>query len=148
MASLQPYRDQGKTIVLVTGCFDILHTEHRKFLQKAKKKGNILLVGMESDKRVRELKGQGRPVNKIKKRTKQLVDTNIPDYVFVLPEHFSATAEHERLIARIRPDILAVSAHTLHQGKKKEMVERYGGELRVVLPYNPGFSTSRLLSEV
>lgn len=134
-----------QSIVLVTGCFDILHSEHIKLLQAAKNKGGMLLVGVESDRRVRQLKGIGRPVNRFAKRIRKLVETGIPDYVFPLPEKFDSSVEHEALMAKIRPQILAVSSHTDHLDQKKALVSRYGGELRVVLPHNPQISTSRLL---
>jgi rfaE bifunctional protein nucleotidyltransferase chain/domain len=140
--------NKSKKTVLVTGCFDILHSEHIKFLKTAKSKGDILLVGIESDKRVALIKGKGRPVNKIKKRVSNLLKSKIPDYIFVLPDDFSSSSNHERLISRLKPDMLAVSSHTSHQDKKKEIMERYGGELRVILTHNPSVSTSKIIKRL
>src|SRR4030042_1948648 len=92
-----------------------------------------------------KLKGQGRPVNTLAKRINDLIKTGLPDYVFPLPEKFAITAEHEALIVLIRPDILAVSSHTDFLVNKTEIVKKYGGELRIVLPHNPSVSTSTLL---
>jgi len=126
----------------------MLHSEHLQFLASAGKKGDYLLLGLESDKRVKQLKGKGRPVNTIKKRMKNLEKSGLVDYIFPLPEKFSTSAAHELLISQLRPRILAVSSHTLHQDRKKIIVERYGGQIRVVWPYNSKISSSILLADL
>lgn len=136
-----------KVLVLVTGCFDLLHQAHWTFLEAAKKKGNMLIVGLEQDKRVRELKGSGRPVQNWQKRAKSLASLTRVDYVFPLPLEFSKTPEHERLIAKVRPDILAVSENTPFIDKKEEIVKKYGGRVLIVLPFNPIVSTTRILKD-
>lgn len=147
LAKLQTLRQQNKKIVLVTGVFDILHAEHQAFLGEAKKLGDFLLVGIESDVRVRKLKGEGRPVNSQDLRVHNLLNWQIADEVFILPEQFSSPQDHEDLIALIQPSFLAVSAHTPHQAEKKRLVEKYGGELRIVLEHNPEISTTKILAE-
>ncbi|KKS79400.1 MAG: Bifunctional protein HldE, partial [Candidatus Beckwithbacteria bacterium GW2011_GWA2_43_10] len=67
--------------VLVTGCFDVLHSEHKKFLKAAKKLGGTLLVGLETDARTRQLKGPGRPINSLRLRLKNLQQLGIADQV-------------------------------------------------------------------
>lgn len=134
-----------KVLVLVTGCFDLLHQAHRAFLEAAKKKGNILIVGLEQDQRVRELKGPGRPVQNLMKRAKSLAELDCVDYIFSLPANFSEIGEQEGLIAKIRPDILAVSENTPFIDKKEEIVKKYGGKVLIVLPFNPTLSTTKLL---
>ena len=145
---LNKLRQAKQQIVLITGCFDILHTEHIKFIKSAKTRGDVLVLGLETDLRVNQLKGKGRPINRLKKRAYELKKTNVPDYIFALPENFNTKFDHTALIAKIRPNILAVSSHTLHLDKKKEIVSHYGGELRVVLPHNPQFSSSKLLQDL
>lgn len=132
--------------VLVTGVFDILHQEHRVFLAKAKALGGRLVVGIESDVRVRQIKGEGRPINSQARRRQQLLDLGLADEVFILPEQFSRSADHERLIATWQPKYLAVSSHTAHLDKKRALVEKYGGEVVVVHQHNPDISTTKLVA--
>jgi rfaE bifunctional protein nucleotidyltransferase chain/domain len=132
-------------VILVTGCFDLLHAEHKKLLQAAKKQGEILLVGLESDKRVRQLKGLSRPVNPIVMRLKNLAGREIADYVFSLPEKFSSFSAHQKLISQLKPDILAVSSHTPNLAAKKKILAKYGGRIKIVLPHNPKVSSTLLL---
>lgn len=134
-----------KTLVLVTGCFDLLHQAHHAFLNAAKKKGDLLIVGLEQDQRVRELKGTGRPVQNWPKRAENLAELESVDYIFALPVDFSRSEDHERLIAKLRPDILAVSENTPFIDKKEKIVEKYDGKVLVVLPFNPTLSTTKLL---
>ncbi|GIK84506.1 MAG: hypothetical protein BroJett025_11280 [Patescibacteria group bacterium] len=137
---------QGKK-VLVTGVFDVLHEEHRNFLKKAKSLGEYLVVGIESDVRVRQIKGEGRPVNTEQLRKKNVEALAIADEVFILPEQFSKPEDHSTLIQKIRPDYLAVSSHTKHLDKKQAILEQFGGEVVVVHEYNPKISTTKLLQK-
>lgn len=131
--------------VLVTGCFDVLHEEHRKLLQAAKKLGGRLLVGVETDERIRRLKGIGRPVNNLADRINNLKAWWIADKVFGLPEKFDEHEDYEKFIAEMRPDILAVSESTPFMTNKKELMPKYGGKVVVVLPHNPNISTTKML---
>lgn len=144
---LQQLHDQHKKVVLVTGVFDLLHSEHKLFLQKAKKLGDFLVVGVESDVRVRHLKGEGRPVNSQAERQKNLEALPYIDAVFILPEEFSKPEHHDALLAAIRPAVLAVSSHTAHLDKKQKLVEKYGGELVIAHEHNPAVSTTLLLAK-
>lgn len=134
---------KGHKLVLVTGFFDLLHQEHLNFLKKAKELGDTLLVGVESDARARQLKGEGRPVETQTLRIKHL--TPYADYVFALPDDFSSPAAHRWLIKSLRPEYLAVSSHTAHQDKKRTLVEEFGGQLVVVHNHNPNISTTQLI---
>jgi len=136
----------AKTIVLATGVFDLLHSEHKKFLKKAKEQGDVLLVGAETDARVRKLKGSGRPVWDLAKRLEEITKLPFVDFAFPLPEKFDRSENHEKLIAQLKPDVLAVSASTPNLKAKKNLVEKYGGKLKVVLPYNPKVSTTKIIS--
>jgi len=148
LQTLENSRKNGKTIVLATGFFDLLHEEHKKFLLKARQAGDVLVVGVESDVRVKKIKGEGRPIHTQKVRLQQIKDLSYVNEVFVLPDEFSLPQDHEQLIAHIRPNILAISSHSDHQDKKRALVEKYGGELRIVHQHNPQVSTSQLLSGV
>ena len=145
---LQKYQQrlQGPTLkVLVTGVFDILHSEHKKLLSAAKKLGGILLVGVETDARVRRLKGPGRPINPLRLRLKNLRQLGIADKVFTLPKQFNDLNYFTALINQIKPDILAVSASTPHLAIKRRIMKQFGGRVVVVLPHNPKISTTKML---
>lgn len=145
---LQKYQQrlQGPTLkVLVTGVFDILHSEHKKLLSAAKKLGGILLVGLETDVRVRQLKGPTRPINPLRVRLKNLQQLGIADKVFTLPKQFNDLNHFTALIKQIRPDILAVSSSTPHLAVKRRIMKRFGGRVVIVLPHNPKISTTKML---
>lgn len=131
--------------VLITGVFDILHSEHKKFLLAAKNLGGQLLVGVETDERVRQLKGLGRPVNSLPVRLKNLRRLGIADKVFPLPKRFNNLNHFSKLIANLRPDILAVSASTPNLPVKRKIMKRFGGRVVIVLPHNPKISTTKML---
>jgi len=135
-----------KTIVLVTGVFDLLHSEHQKFLKKAKSQGDILLVGLETDRRVKKLKGPARPVWKLKKRLKEIAKLPFIDYAFPLPEKFDQPEDHEKLISQLKPNILAVSVNTPNLDAKKKLLEKYNGKLKIVLPHNSKISTTKIIN--
>ncbi len=136
-----------KNIVLATGVFDILHQEHTNFLKNAKAIGDYLIVGVESDVRVRQMKGEGRPVNSQVVRVKNLLHLNIADEVFVLPEQFSKPEDHKALIQKIKPRYLAVSSHSQHLDKKQAILKEFGGEVVIVHEHNPEISTTKILQK-
>lgn len=140
-------QQRGLRIVFASGVFDLLHQEHLNFLQKAKAAGDILVVALESDVRVRQIKGDGRPIHAQAVRKAKLEELGFIDLVFVLPENFSQPSQHEQLIAEVRPAIFAVSSHTAHLDKKRAIVEKYGGKLVVVHQQNPNVSTTLLLAK-
>ncbi len=132
-------------LVLVTGVFDVLHQEHRLFLEKAKAVGDILVVGLESDVRVKHMKGPDRPVFSQEVRLQHLAQWDIADFIFVLPDQFNTPAAHEQLIAGIRPAVLAVSSHSPHLESKQRILQKYGGEVKVVHQHNPEVSSTILI---
>lgn len=142
---LQLRRERHATLVLVTGVFDVLHQEHCNFLQEAKKLGHYLVVGIESDARVKALKGPSRPIHAQQERLQTLWQLGFIDYCFILPEQFSQPADHERLIAKIQPDFLAVSSSTPHLFEKQQIVEKYGGQLQIVHQHNPAISSTQII---
>jgi rfaE bifunctional protein nucleotidyltransferase chain/domain len=144
---VQHARQNNQTLVLATGVFDILHQEHLHFLEKAKAVGDVLLVGIESDQRVRQLKGEGRPINTELIRWQNLDQLRLADAVFVLPDQFGNREDYVLLIETIRPQILAVSSHTLHIDRKQAVMKLVGGEVRVVHDHNPAISTTQILNQ-
>lgn len=141
---IETARQNGLKIILVTGVFDILHQEHLAFLEKAKALG-YLFVAIESDPRVRQIKGDGRPVNSAEKRQHNLEATGIMDQVVILPESFGAPEVRQQFLDELKPNVLAVSSHTAHLDKKRAMMEAIGGTLEIVHQHNPNVSTTQLL---
>ncbi len=144
---VQQAHQQGKKLVLVTGVFDLLHQEHRTFLAKAKEAGDVLVVGVESDARVRSMKGEGRPVNSEELRLQQVADTGAPDVAFILPEVFNSVEHYRGLVHHLKPAILAVSSHTNFLDLKSKLMAEVGGTVEVVHEHNPAISTSILLQQ-
>ncbi len=138
---------QRHRVVLVTGVFDLLHPEHKKLLQAAKKQGNILLVGLEPDQRVAKLKGPTRPLNPINTRLQNLSALCLADYVFKLPTNLNTREGREDLITKLHPHLLAVSSHTPHLTEKRRIMKLIGGQVKVVLRHNPDVSTTRLIKQ-
>jgi len=138
-------KSQGKSIILATGVFDILHQEHINFLTKAKAAGDILVIAVETDSRVQQIKGPDRPVNNQAKRLTSLTSLNIADYVIFLPRKFNSQADWEAFIKQLKPDIYAVSSHTHWLKNKQTIMEKFGGQLKIVHNHNPTISTTKLL---
>jgi len=132
-----------KKIVFTNGCFDILHKGHVTYLQKARKLGDMLVVGINSDASVKRLKGPDRPVNGEKDRAFVLAALDCVDKVVMFSEDTP-----ESLIRKIRPDVLVKGG----DWKKKDVVgasfvESYGGKVRLI-PFVKGFSTTGLLAKI
>lgn len=142
---LNQARSESQVIVLVTGVFDLLHQEHINFLEKAKHLGDLLIVGVESDTRVKRLKGSGRPIDSQKKRVAKLQGLDCVDLVFVLPEKFDKPADHLSLAQMIRPTYLAVSSHSPHLSAKQAIMNQVGAQVKVVHQQNPKISTSIII---
>ncbi len=137
----------GKKVVLVTGVFDILHSEHSLFLEKARALGDVLLVGIECDERVKKMKGQGRPIHSAVVRLGKLEKWGIAAAVFILPEEFDAVDDYRLLLNRLQPSLLAVSSHSPHLDSKRQLMAEVGGEVVIVHQHNPAVSTTILLEK-
>lgn len=136
------------TKVLVTGVFDILHQEHKKLLKKAKKQGDYLVVALETDERVKKIKGSSRPVNSLKTRIQNLKDLNIANKVTPLPKKFNTNKERLSWLKKIKPDVLAVSESTPNIKVKRQLMNKIGGKVKVVLPHNPNISTTKIIKQM
>jgi cytidyltransferase-like protein len=147
LLQLHSARLKKKTVVLATGVFDVFHSEHANFLKKAQLAGDFLLVGIESDVRVRQIKGEGRPINSQDKRVRVMQAHNIADAVFILPEKLVQYQDFSQVIAEIHPDILAVSSHTKHLDIKRAIMQEVGGEVLVVHEHNPEISSTRSIAK-
>lgn len=132
-------KKEGKRVVFTNGCFDILHVGHVKYLQEAKSYGDVLIVGLNSDSSVRELKGPSRPVNTENDRAYILAALESVDYVVL----FSEETPHE-LIRNIAPDILVKGGD--YEGKNVVGAE-FAGELRLV-QFVDGKSTTATIARI
>lgn len=144
---LRAWRDQmrrgGRRLVVTNGCFDLLHVGHVTYLEAARRLGDALLVGLNSDESVRALKGAGRPLNPEADRAAVLAALESVSAVCIFSE---ATAV--RFLADAQPDIYVKGGdYTLDSINQEErrVVEEAGGRI-VILPAVPGKSTTALLA--
>src|SRR6185369_6643072 len=138
-------RSSGKKLVVTNGCFDLLHLGHVTYLEAARNQGDALLVGVNSDAIVRQLKGTGRPINNENDRAAVLAALQSVDAVCVFLE-FDAI----RFLTFAAPDIYAkggdYTIDTINQPERR-LVESMGGKV-VVLAGVPGKSTSALIDKI
>ena len=136
-------RAGGKCLVFTNGCFDILHVGHVRYLAQARALGDALVVAVNSDRSVRELKGAGRPVMSEGERAELLAALESVDYVTVFDD-----ASPRRLIAEVLPDVLVKGGdYQLDEIHGREEVERAGGRVHS-LPFIAGASTSSIIERV
>ena len=134
-------RAAGRQLVFTNGCFDILHVGHVRYLQAARALGDALVVAINSDRSVRELKGAGRPVMNEGERAEMLAALSAVDYVAVFDD-----LSPRALIAEVLPDILVKGGDYRHSDlPEAAVVKRHGGEV-VVLPTVAGYSSSNLIA--
>ena len=137
------YRREGKTVVFTNGCFDILHVGHVRYLNAAKKLGEILIVGLNSDESVRRLKGDGRPINPAEDRAEVLAGLRSIDHVVIFND---STAEE--LVRRLKPDIYVKGGdYSIDRLPESAIVAAYGGKT-VLVPLVEGRSTTNLIKRI
>lgn len=146
LETIKTSKAESKCVVLVTGVFDVLHFEHQNFLSKAKELGDVLIIGVESDSRVKAIKGSQRPVNHQDIRVENLLKLNITENIFVLPDNFNKSEDHLKLIKTIMPKYLAVSSHTAHLDEKQNIMNMVDGELVIVYQQNPEISSTKIIN--
>lgn len=134
--------------VFATGIFDLLHIEHLNFLKAAKRLGGQLIVGIESDVRTKQLKGQERPIMNQAERKKMLEALDCVDRVIVLPDKFNSDEEYEKMLLLVGADIYAVSGNSPFMENKKRICRQAGVRLKVVNRYNPEYSTTKLIAKL
>lgn len=136
-------RKNKQKIVFTNGCFDILHSGHIRYLEKAVELGNILIIGVNSDASVKRLKGNSRPINTLEDRIEILSSLDFVDYVVAFEEDTPYT-----LIEHIKPDIIVKGGdYKANEVVGKDIVERYGGKV-IILPYIEGKSTTSIITEL
>jgi D-beta-D-heptose 7-phosphate kinase / D-beta-D-heptose 1-phosphate adenosyltransferase len=133
----------GEKIVMTNGCFDILHAGHVAYLQQAKALGDRLIVAVNSDSSVKQLKGQGRPVNSIERRMSVLAGLGSVDWVVEFSE-----STPQNLIANIIPDVLVKGGdYQVKDIAGGEEVLKNGGKVEV-LSFIEGVSTSKIIDSI
>ncbi|MDP6685993.1 MAG: D-glycero-beta-D-manno-heptose 1-phosphate adenylyltransferase [Candidatus Omnitrophota bacterium] len=141
--TLKKPRARKKKLVFTNGCFDILHTGHVNYLQKAKNMGDILIVGLNSDASVRRLKGRSRPIVSQKNRAKVLAALSAVDLTVV----FNSLTPIE-LIKAVKPDVLVKGGDwPVKDIVGSGFVQSYGGKVKS-LAYIKGFSTKDIIAKI
>lgn len=136
-------RDNKKTIAFTNGCFDILHYGHIRYLEKAKKKADILIVGVNSDSSIRKIKGDKRPIVKADVRAAIVAALESVNYVVIFNEETPF-----KLIHIIKPDFLIKGADWKKSNiVGKDFVKSYGGKV-ICVNFTKGFSTSNLIEDI
>ncbi|MDX6696497.1 MAG: D-glycero-beta-D-manno-heptose 1-phosphate adenylyltransferase [Blastocatellia bacterium] len=136
-------RAAGRRLVFTNGCFDILHVGHVRYLAAARSLGDALLVAINSDRSVRELKGASRPVMNEQERAEMLAALAAVDYVTVFDD-----LSPRSLIAAVLPDVLVKGGdYELDEIHGREEVEAAGGRV-LALPFVEGASTTSIIERV
>ncbi len=143
VALVARFRADGKTIVFTNGVFDLLHPGHVRYLQRARALGNALIVGVNSDRSVRTIKGPSRPVVPEDERAEVLAALACVDAVVV----FDGDTPHD-LIATLQPDVLVKGADWADDAiVGRDIVEARGGKV-IRMPIEPGYGTSAIIGRI
>ena len=144
-ARCEKLRSAGKKIVATNGCFDLLHVGHVRYLQAARALGDVLVLGLNGDRSVHELKGAGRPIATQNDRAEILAALESVDLVTVFPE-IRAT----KFLAAVRPAIYVkggdYTSETLDQ-EEGAILKEIGAATRLI-PFETGYSTSGLIEQI
>jgi len=140
---LSRLKKEGKKIVFTNGCFDILHAGHVEYLREAKALGDILLVAINTDRSVKRVKGEGRPVTNETDRAKILAALETVDFVTFFDEESPGL-----IVEELSPDIIVKGG----DWKENEIiggdhVKRSGGRVLTV-PFRKGYSTSAIIEKI
>lgn len=136
---------KGKKIIWTNGCFDILHKGYIKYLREAKRLGDILVIGINSDNSIKKLKGENRPVQKEEARTEIISSLEFVDYVIVFNE-----TSPIKMLRELKPDIFAKGAdynfETINQEERKA-IEECNGKI-IFIPFIDGESTTNIINKM
>ena len=140
---LQQLKTEGKTVVTTNGCFDVLHLGHLRYLQAARQLGDMLVVAVNSDTSVRQLKGENRPLVPEAERAEMLAGLECVDYVVIFPELTPID-----LLSELKPSIHVKGGdYKLEQLIERDVVETNGGKVVVGLNVS-GKSTTNLIQVI
>lgn len=134
---------QGRVVVFTNGCFDILHVGHLRYLKEAKKQGDVLIVGVNSDESVRALKGDSRPINNELDRAELLSGLKSVDFTLIFNELTPIET-----IKKIKPSIHVKGGdYKVNELPETSVVEANGGKVKI-LPYVEGKSTTNIVNKI
>jgi len=137
------WREAGKRVVFTNGVFDLLHPGHVRYLQAARAEGDVLVVGINSDRSVRAIKGPERPIVPEGERAEVLAALGCVDAVVIFDEETPAG-----IIRAVQPDVLVKGADWAADAiVGRDTVEARGGRV-VRMPVEPGWSTSAILEKI
>jgi len=132
-----------KKIVFTNGCFDLLHVGHIRYLAQAKKLGDFLIIGLNSDSSVKELKGEDRPINSFEDRASLLSAIDSVDLVIMFEEQTP-----ENLIKDIVPDILVKGGdYNIKDIVGYQTVMQNGGQVKTLSFYD-GYSSTNYINKI
>ena len=136
-------RQSGRIVVFTNGCFDLLHRGHVHILRQAKATGDLLIVAINSDRSVKSIKDASRPILPETDRVELIAAMEMVDYVVLFDE-----PDPYRLIAAIKPDVLAKGGDwSTDKIVGADVVAENGGRVTVI-PYLPGFSTTEIIERI
>jgi D-glycero-beta-D-manno-heptose 1-phosphate adenylyltransferase len=136
-------RADGGRLVFTNGVFDLLHPGHLRYLQQSRELGDALVVGVNSDRSVRAIKGKNRPVIPENERAEILAALSCVDIVVIFDENTPYA-----LIARLQPDVLVKGADWPEDGMiGRDIVEGRGGRV-VRVPFEAGYSTTKIIEQI
>jgi len=151
---ISDYHKKGKTVAWTNGCFDILHQGHVRYLKQAAEYGDILVVGLNSDESVRQLKGEGHPRQNQDARAEILSAIGVIDYITVFPE-----TRVTSLMQCLQPDIFVKGGDYVESPEEKipgkqvmdqderEAIRQYGGKIKFI-PVEVNISTSKIVQSI
>jgi len=143
LALVSRLREAGRTVVFTNGVFDLLHPGHLRYLQHARTLGDALIVGLNSDRSVRAIKGPERPINPEHERAEVLAALACVDGVVI----FDEDTPHD-VIAALQPDVLVKGADWAEDAiVGRDIVEARGGTV-VRVAIEPGYSTTAILQKI
>ena len=140
---IKKVKAERKKIVFTNGCFDLLHVGHIRYLAQAKKLGNFLIIGLNSDSSVKELKGEDRPINSFEDRATLLSAIESVDSVIMFEEQTP-----ENLIKDIVPDILVKGGdYNIEDIVGYQTVMQNGGQVKTLSFYD-GYSSTNYINKI
>lgn len=140
---IKKIKAERKKIVFTNGCFDLLHVGHIRYLSQAKKLGDFLIIGLNSDSSVKELKGEDRPINSFEDRATLLSAIESVDLVIMFEEQTP-----ENLIKDIVPDILVKGGdYNIEDIVGYQIVIQNGGQVKTLSFYD-GYSSTNYINKI
>lgn len=118
---LEKTRQRGKKAVLCHGCFDGLHEGHLRLFQKARELADLVVVGIEGDRYIKQAKGKGKPFCQLRDRIDAVIKTGLVDHVFVIPS--GSAKVYKEIYRDLRPDFLVTAIDELTEKKERDAIE-------------------------